>query len=81
MKAITLAVAICIFSAAAHAQSPTCKSQVSEKKLAGAALRNFMKRCESDARKSCEAAAKEQELTGSVKASYTTQCVSDAVGQ
>jgi hypothetical protein len=81
MKALTLTVAICFLSATAQAQSPNCKAQATEKKLAGAALNSFMKRCERDANKTCDTSAKEQKLAGAAKTSFTKKCVSDAVGQ
>jgi hypothetical protein len=39
------------------AQSPTCKSQAADKKLAGAALTSFMKKCQTDATASCDTVA------------------------
>ena len=51
-----------------------------EKKLAGAALTSFMKKCETDAKKSCDASATEKKLNGAAKTSFTKKCVTDAVG-
>jgi hypothetical protein len=65
----------------AYAQSPTCKAQATEKKLAGAAMNSFMKKCESDAKKSCDSSAAEKKLAGAAKTSFTKKCVTDAVGQ
>ena len=62
------------------AQAPTCKAQATEKKLAGAALNSFMKKCESDAQKSCDTSAASKKLAGAAKASFTKKCVTDAVG-
>jgi len=64
----------------AFAQNPTCKSQAAEKKLAGAALNSFMKKCESDAQKACNTSAAEKKLAGAAKASFTKKCVTDTVG-
>jgi len=64
----------------AFAQAPTCKAQATEKKLAGAALNSFMKKCESDAQKSCDTSAASKKLAGAAKASFTKKCVTDAVG-
>jgi hypothetical protein len=58
----------------------TCKAQASEKKLAGAALTSFMKKCESDAKKTCAADTKEKKLSGAAKNSHMKKCVGDAVG-
>jgi hypothetical protein len=64
----------------AFAQNPSCKSQASEKRLAGAALNSFMKKCETDAQKACNTSAAEKKLAGAAKASFTKKCVTDAVG-
>jgi hypothetical protein len=64
----------------AHAQSPTCKAQAADKKLAGAALTSFMKKCEPDASKICNTGATEKKLAGAAKTSFVKKCVSDAVG-
>jgi len=64
----------------AFAQAPTCKSQAADKKLAGAALNSFMKKCESDAQKTCDTSAAGKKLAGAAKASFTKKCVTDAVG-
>ena len=67
-------------SAAAYAQNPTYKANAAEKKLAGAALTSFMKKCESDAKKSCDADSKAKKLSGAAKNSHMKKCVEDAVG-
>jgi hypothetical protein len=77
--ALTLGIALS-FAAPVLAQSPTCKAQSAEKKLAGAALTSFMKKCESDAAKACDVSAKEKKLAGAAKTSFEKKCVSDAVG-
>jgi hypothetical protein len=64
----------------AFAQNPSCKSQASEKRLAGAALNSFMKKCETDAQKACNTSAADKKLAGAAKASFTKKCVTDAVG-
>jgi hypothetical protein len=64
----------------AFAQAPTCKGQAAEKKLAGAALNSFMKKCESDAQKTCDTSAASKKLAGAAKSSFTKKCVTDAVG-
>ena len=51
-----------------------------EKKLAGAAMSSFMKKCEADAQSACDATAKEKKLAGAAKDSFTKKCVGDAVG-
>lgn len=67
-------------SPAAAQDMGTCKAQAAGKKLAGAALTSFMKKCETDAGKKCDASAAEKKLAGAAKTSFTKKCVSDAVG-
>jgi len=62
------------------AQGPTCKSQASDKKLAGAALTSYMKKCQTDVQKTCDTQAADKKLAGAAKTSFTRKCVSDAVG-
>ncbi len=80
MKSIALAAAFCIVAGSAFAQSATCKSQASDKKLAGAAMTSFMKKCETDAQKTCDVEAAGKKLAGAAKNSFTKKCVGDAVG-
>src|SRR3954462_7445802 len=54
MKTLTLAAVLCMVAGSAVAQSPSCKTHASEKRLAGAALNSFLKKCESDAQKACD---------------------------
>lgn len=80
MRALPL-IALFVFAvSAAHAQSPACNVQATDKKLAGAALKSFMKKCEADAKKSCDANAAEKKLRGAAKTSFVKKCVADAVG-
>ena len=58
MKTLVLAAALSLVSTSAFA---TCKGDAADKKLAGAALKSFMTKCESDAKKSCEADYRLQE--------------------
>ena len=60
--------------------NPDCAAQASEKKLAGAALNSFMKKCTRDAAAAgCSVAAEEKKLKGAAKASFTKKCVKDAI--
>ncbi|TBW35822.1 hypothetical protein EYW49_15630 [Siculibacillus lacustris] len=83
MKSLALALAL-IFAAGTAAQAldatVTCKSQATEKKLAGAALNSFTKKCETDAAAKCDAAATEKKLFGAARTSFTKKCVTDATG-
>ena len=56
----------------------TCKAQATEKKLAGAALKSFMTKCEKDASTACTKSAGEKKLAGAAKTSFTKKCVADA---
>ena len=58
----------------------TCKSNATDKKLAGAALTSFMKKCEKDASSTCDTTAAGKKLAGAAKTSFTKKCVTDAVG-
>jgi hypothetical protein len=78
MRKIALAVLLSTF-----ALSPvyaSCKSDAAAKKLAGAALTSFMKKCETDAAAACDKNAMDRKLAGAAKTSFTNKCVSDAVG-
>jgi hypothetical protein len=78
MKQIFLAVIVVLF--AGHAQAASCKSEAASKKLAGAALTSFMKKCETDANAACEKSSADQKLAGAAKTSHIKKCVTDAVG-
>ena len=84
MKTVILVGLMVVFAGGvvggAFAQAPTCKAQATEKKLAGAALNSFMKKCESDAQKTCDTSAASKKLAGAAKTSFTKKCVTDAVG-
>ncbi|KAB2849021.1 MAG: hypothetical protein F9K44_09195 [Hyphomicrobiaceae bacterium] len=66
--------------ATAQKAPPTCKAQATEKKLAGAALASFLKKCGDDAGKACTKQAADKKLTGAAKDSFTKKCKTDAVG-
>ena len=78
MKGIILTAALLLPSSTAYADS--CKVEAGSKKLAGAAMTSFMKKCETDATAACDKAAVEKKLAGAAKTSFTKKCVSDAVG-
>ncbi len=80
MRKMLLAVLLSTFAATAFAQSPTCKAQATDKKLAGAALNSFMTKCEKDATAACESDAAQKKLAGAAKTSHVKKCVKDAVG-
>lgn len=78
MKTIAIAAALSLLASGALAES--CKVEAANKKLAGAALNSFMKKCESDAKKTCEADSTAKKLSGAAKTSHMKKCVTDAVG-
>ena len=80
MLRIALAALFTVVTSGAFAQGPSCKAQATEKKLAGAALASFMKKCETDATNACNSAAAGKKLAGAAKTSFTKKCVTDAVG-
>jgi hypothetical protein len=77
MRILTLVVAA--FSTPAFAANAACEATAKEKKLAGAALTSFMKKCEADAggASNCEAMAAEKKLAGAAKTSFVTKCEKD----
>jgi hypothetical protein len=81
MKITTLAAAIAVsVFASGYAQADSCKAQSAEKKLAGAAQKSFLTKCEKDAKTACDAQAAEKKLAGAAKTSFTKKCVTDAAG-
>lgn len=80
MKKLALTLLLCAFAGSAVAQTATCHSQAMDKKLAGAAMTSFMKKCEKDAAATCNTQAMDKKLAGAAKASFTKKCVNDAVG-
>jgi hypothetical protein len=77
MRTIIFAIALSLAASPAFA---TCKSDAEAKKLAGAALKSFMTKCEKDATTTCETDSKEKKLAGAAKNSHMKKCVTDAVG-
>lgn len=80
MKRLALALLLLSFAVSGALADPTCHDRATEKKLAGAALTSFMKKCESDAAASCDTKAADKKLSGAAKTSFTNKCVKDASG-
>jgi hypothetical protein len=76
---LIVTLALLVMSGAAYADT-TCKQAADEKKLAGAALASFTKKCERDAKATCEKSAAEKKLNGAAKNSFVTKCAKDAAG-
>ncbi len=81
MKKIVLAVAVSALFAHSAAAQTTCSGQAAERKLHGAALTSFMRKCETDAAAGCERSAQDRKLAGAAKSSFSKKCISDAVGK
>ena len=58
----------------------TCKSDAADKKLAGAALKSFMTKCEKDAKAACAKSSVDAKLAGAAKTSHEKKCMTDSVG-
>ncbi|MBV9220263.1 MAG: hypothetical protein JOY94_12675 [Methylobacteriaceae bacterium] len=78
MRSVLVVLLMC--GAASAFAADTCKSKAADKKLAGAALTSFMKKCQSDAQTACDASAADKKLAGAAKTSFTKKCVNDAAG-
>ncbi|AXK79437.1 hypothetical protein DW352_02235 [Pseudolabrys taiwanensis] len=78
MKTIVLAISLSLMATSAFA---SCKGDAASKKLAGAALKSFMTKCEKDATAACELDSTNKKLAGAAKTSHMKKCVGDAVGQ
>jgi hypothetical protein len=77
MKSIVFAAVLTLITGPAWA---TCKSDAADKKLAGAALKSFMTKCEKDAKAACAKTSKDMKLAGAAKTSHEKKCLGDAVG-
>jgi hypothetical protein len=77
---IAVTAALMLSLQAAFAAEVSCQDQATAKKLAGAALKSFMTKCEKDAAQSCKKASADKKLAGAAKTSFETKCVKDAVG-
>src|SRR5262249_56620198 len=62
MKALVLTTALLMACGSAYADS--CKVEAGNKKLAGAAMTSFMKKCETDAKTACAKSAADKKLAG-----------------
>jgi psiF repeat len=76
MKTLFVALLATLAIGCAHAQETNdCAAKAAEKKLAGAAQKSFVTKCEKD---SCNAAATDKKLAGAARKSFVTKCVKDA---
>jgi hypothetical protein len=79
MKILLVAMSL-LLCTSTFAAAASCDATAKEKKLAGAALTSFMKKCEKDATAKCDTDAKAKNLHGAALKSFTTKCVKDAKG-
>lgn len=78
--AIAVGLALATPAFAQATKPATCKAQATEKKLAGAAQKSFLTKCETDSKAACDKAAAEKKLAGAAKDSFTKKCVADSLG-
>ena len=89
-KKFTVAAAALLLCAGLAHAADDCDKQAADKKLAGAAKTNFVKKCTADAATAapvaataspaaagCEKAAGEKKLAGAAKSSYMKKCTAD----
>jgi hypothetical protein len=88
MRSLAMALTICMATTHVYAQSaampprtPSCHDEATTRKLAGAALASFMKKCQTDSATACDTAAGDRKLAGAAKTSFTKKCVADSVGE
>lgn len=76
---ILVTAAVTFLFAAGSAFADTCADRAAEKKLAGAAMSSFMKKCEKDesAISACETRASEKKLAGAARSAFMRKCVED----
>jgi hypothetical protein len=75
MKQLIALLTLGLAASMAQAADSACMSVAKEKKLAGAAQKSFVKKCETDAKAKCEAAAADKKLAGAAKNSNVKKCV------
>ncbi len=80
MRILTATALFLAFGSTAFAAEVSCKAQATEKKLAGAALDSFMKKCEGDATAACDADSKAKKLAGAALDAHMKKCVTDKTG-
>ena len=80
MRYLVIVFCLCALGGSALADA-SCTVRAAEKKLAGAALASFMKKCEQDAAATCDADSKSKKLSGAALDSHMKKCIADAVGK
>jgi hypothetical protein len=77
---LLIAVAVGL-AGAVYAQDVSCRAAAAEKKLAGAALASFMKKCGTNATTTCKVTAAANKLSGAARTSFITRCVRNKAGK
>ena len=81
MRRFALALMFLSLSLGGALADQSCQAQADAKKLAGAALNSFMKKCESDAQDRLWQAGRGQKALKALRrTSFTKKCVKDATG-
>lgn len=78
MKKLIALIVVTSAASLAHAADSACMTAAKDKKLAGAAQKSFVKKCETDAKAKCEVVAAEKKLAGAAKASNVKKCVRES---
>jgi len=90
LRKLLIALAATAFATGAMAADLSCADRAAEKKLAGAAKKRFMIKCEKDTKAAaasaakdpavanCEAKAADKKLAGAAKTSFVKKCAADA---
>lgn len=81
VAALLTSLCLSLYLGGALAADASCKDRAADKKLTGAAMTSFMKKCQKDATAACNVTAQDKKLTGAAKTSFTKKCVQDSVGQ
>lgn len=76
MKTLIALISALALSLPAFAADNACMNAATQKKLAGAAQKSFIHKCEHD---KCEAGAKEKKLAGAARSSYMQKCMADSM--
>ena len=75
---LLVALSLVAFTSLSHAADPAdsaCMQAAKDKKLAGAAQKSFVKKCEAEAKAKCEMQASDKKLAGAARTSSVRKCV------
>ena len=80
MRRFALALMLSALALTGARADESCEAQASDKKLVGAALTSFMRKCENNAKVAYNTQVVDKKLSGATKDSFTKKCVKDASG-